>query len=182
MSKTVEILLREDVEHLGHCGDVVRVASGYARNYLLPNRLAQEANPETVKMISRRRERFTAARVERMKVYTAQADALVGASLHTIENADRDGRLYGSVSAGTIVRLMAEAGHTIEERQVRLDGPVKSTGQTEVVIHIFGDINVTVPLMVEPEGGFPEPEPEPEAPAEGEGDDAIQMPEESLND
>jgi len=180
MSKTVEILLREDIENLGNCGDVVSVASGYARNYLLPNRLAQEANPENIKMIARRRERYDAARAERMKVYTALAESLVGVSLHTIENADRDGRLYGSVNASAIVKMLAEAGHTIEERQVRLSGPIKEVGATEVEIHIHAAISVNIPLMVEPEGGFPEPEPEPEAP-EDDGEEKIEMPEESLN-
>lgn len=181
MSKTVEILLREDIEHLGNCGDVVSVAAGYARNYLFPNRLAQVANEENIKMIARRRERYAAARAERMKEYTALAESLAAVSLHTIENADRDGRLYGSVNAAAIVKLLAEAGHAIEERQVRLSAPIKEVGGTEVEIHIHADISVNIPLMVEPEGGFPEPEPEPEAPEE-EGEQAIAMPEESLNE
>ncbi len=97
MSKTVEILLREDIEHLGNCGDVVRVAAGYARNYLFPHRLAQVANDENIKMIARRRDRYAALRAERLKEYEALAAGLADVSLHTVENADRDGRLYGSV-------------------------------------------------------------------------------------
>jgi len=181
MSKTVEILLREDIEHLGNCGDVVSVASGYARNYLFPNRLAQVANAENIKMIARRRERYDAARAERLKEYEALAASLADVSLHTIENADRDGRLYGSVNAAAIVKLLAEAGHKIEERQVRLAAPIKEVGGTEVELHIHAEISVQIPLMVEPEGGFPEPEPEPEAPDE-DAEEHIEMPEGSLNE
>lgn len=180
MSKTVEILLREDIEHLGNCGDVVRVASGYARNYLFPHRLAQEANAENIKMIARRQERYSIARAERLKEYVALADQLTGVELHTIENADRDGRLYGSVNASAIVKMLAEAGHVVTERNVRLSSPIKEVGATEVEIHIHGDISVLIPLMVEPEGGFPEPEPEPVAPPKKD-DNAYDMPEESLN-
>jgi len=180
MSKTVEILLREDIENLGNCGDVVRVASGYARNYLFPHRLAQAANAENIKMIARRQERYAIARAERLKEYEALAGSLAGVELHTVENADRDGRLYGSVNAAAIVKMLAEAGHEVAERQVRLAAPIKAVGATEILIHIYGEISVTIPLMVEPEGGFPEPEPEP-APRPKRDDNSYEMPEESLN-
>ncbi|MDG1500179.1 MAG: 50S ribosomal protein L9 [Planctomycetota bacterium] len=180
MSKTVTLLLREDIENLGNCGDVVTVAAGYARNYLLPRHYAEAASAENVKMIARRRERFDAARAERMKEFEVKKNALEGVSLTTIERADQDGHLYGSVNAAAIVKLLAEAGHTVEERNVLLDGPIKSVGATEVVIRIYADMRVTLPLTVDPEGGYPEPEPEPEAPAERE--ERIEMPEGSLNE
>ena len=180
MSKTVELLLREDIENLGNCGDVVTVAAGYARNYLLPRHFAETASAENIKMIARRRERFDADRAERMKEFEVQKNALEGVSLKTIERADVDGHLYGSVSAAVIVKLLAEAGHTVEERNVLLDAPIKSVGATQVVVRIYADIRVTLDLMVEPEGGFPEPEPEPEEPVERE--ERIEMPEGSLNE
>lgn len=180
MAKDIQILLREDIEHLGHCGDVVKVAAGYARNFLFPNRLAQDATEENIKMIARRRERYAAARAEREKEHRAFADTLSGVTLNTVENADLQGRLYGSVSQATIVKLLAEAGHTIEERNVRMDGHIKDVGDYEIEIHIYGDLNVKLPLTVEREGGMPEPEPEPEEPEEQE--ERIAMPEESLND
>lgn len=156
------------------------VTAGYARNYLLPRRFAETASAENIKMIARRRTRFDAIRAELMKEFEAKVNALEGVSLKTEERADRNGHLYGSVSAGTIVKLLAEAGHTVEERQVLLSGPIKSVGATEVTIRIHGDMMVTIDLMVEPEGGFPEPEPEPEAPEEDE--EQIEMPEGSLNE
>ena len=179
MGKSIQVLLREDIENLGHCGDVVKVTAGYARNYLLPNRLAQDANAENIKMIARRRERFAAERAEREKEYKAFATALDGVTLLTVENADRDGRLYGSVNAATIVKLLCEQGHTIEERQVRMSGTIKEVGEHEIEIHIYGEINVTLPLTVEREGGMPEPEVAP-APVKKNRDE-WEMPTESLN-
>ncbi|MDF1800287.1 MAG: 50S ribosomal protein L9 [Planctomycetota bacterium] len=182
MSKTIEILLREDIPKLGNCGDVVNVASGYARNYLLPRRVAQLATAENIKMIARRKARFDVARAERLKEIEAQREALTGVTLHTIEKADEGMHLYGSVNAGSIVKLLAEAGHTLEERQVRLASAIKVCGQYEIELHIHGDVSVMIPLEVEPEGGWPEPEPEPEPQPEEEREERIYMPEESLNE
>ena len=184
MSKTVEVLLREDIPKLGNCGDVVRVASGYARNYLFPRSWAQPATEENIKMIQRRKDRYAIARAEREKEIAALVAALAGVSLKTVEKADEGLHLYGSVNAATIVGLLAEAGHTFEERQVRLASPIKECGHYEVTLHIHGETSVEVPLEVEPEGGWPEPEPEPEPEdedAEGEREERIYMPEESLN-
>lgn len=180
MAKTMEVLLREDIENLGNCGDVVVVAAGYARNYLLPRRFAETASAESIKMIARRRTRFDEARAVRMKVFEAQVSSLEGISLKTEERADRDGHLYGSVNAGSIVKLLAEAGHVVEERQVLLGAPIKSVGATQVVIRIHGDMKVTLDLMVDPEGGYPEPEPEPAHVEDTE--EKIEMPEGSLNE
>lgn len=179
MAKSMQVLLREDIENLGHCGDVVKVTAGYARNYLLPNRLAQDATEENIKMIARRRERYAAARAELEKEHRAFANVLEGVTLNTVENADRDGRLYGSVSPATVVKLLAEAGHTIEEKNVRMASHIKDVGEYEVEIHIYGELNVMVPLTVEREGGMPEPEPEQ---PEDEPEERIEMPEMGLND
>lgn len=183
MAKSVQVLLREDIENLGHCGDVVKVSAGYARNYLMPNRLAQVANDENIKMIARRRERFAALRAEREKEQKAFAERLEGVELTTVENADLQGHLYGSVSAATIVKLLAEQGHEVEERNVRMSGPIKEVGEHEVEVHVYGDLNVAIQLTVEREGGMPEPAPEePEEDAEEQSkNDGYEMPEESLN-
>jgi large subunit ribosomal protein L9 len=181
MAKTVELLLREDIENLGNCGEVVTVAAGYARNFLLPRRFAETASAENIKMIARRRTRFDEARAVRMLEFKAQVNALEGVSIQTEVRADQDGHLYGSVNAAAIVKLLAEAGHKVEERQVLLSSPIKSVGATEVEIRIHGDMKVTVALSVDPEGGYPEPEPEPEF-DDTPREERIEMPEGSLNE
>ena len=139
MSKHLEVLLRDHVHALGECGDVVRVRSGYARNYLVPYGLATEATAENKKLMDRRRVKLDAIAV----VKTAEMDAwiakLSAVALSTTERADAEGHLFGSVNAASIVALLGAAGHTVEEKNVRLEAPLKTVGEHTVKIHVHGD-------------------------------------------
>jgi large subunit ribosomal protein L9 len=144
----IEILLRNDVESLGECGDVVSVAPGYARNYLFPRRLAVEATDDNKRQMQRRKVQLQAEAA----VKTAEMEAWIGelakVSLATTERADAEGRLYGSVNAAAIVELLRAAGHTIEEKNVRLDAPIKNVGTHTVKIHVHGERFAEIPLEV----------------------------------
>jgi large subunit ribosomal protein L9 len=148
--KNVKLLLREDVEDLGRLGDVVTVAPGYARNYLFPRRLAVEATPDNLRAMERRRERRRAEDAAREADISARLEALGKLELTTREKADETGTLYGSVGASAIVRLLANAGYEIEERDVRLEEPIKSLGRHEVPIHVHGEHYAGLQIVVEP--------------------------------
>lgn len=147
--KTLEVLLRDDVQGIGDCGDIVRVSAGYARNFLLPRRLAVQATPDSIAMMQRRRERMDADRAARNAEYERLVELLGALTLTTSERADENGHLFGSVSAGAVAELLAGAGHRMEERQVRLAAPIKSVGTHEVPVHVHGDHTAMVKLVVE---------------------------------
>lgn len=152
MAKSIEVLLREHVSDLGRCGDVVTVAPGYARNYLMPRRLAIPATEENRKQITRRASRMAAEEVERMGEITAAVEALSRLSVKTTQKADEGGHLYGSVNAAAVADLCVAAGTKIEEKDVRLDGgPLKTTGEHKVRIHVHGDHYAEITVVVNAE-------------------------------
>ena len=139
MRSKVEVLLRENLENLGKCGDVVEVAPGFARNYLLPRKLAIQANEENKKAMLRRRARLDAEDATRAKETNARVEALAGVTLKTTGRADEGGHLYGSVNASQIAALLAAAGHAVVEKDVRLEAPLKTVGIHPVKVHVQGD-------------------------------------------
>ena len=158
--KTVEILLRENLEPLGRCGDVVRVKAGYARNYLLPNRLATTATPDNLKAMERRRLRLDAEEAERTAEIETRVMVLSGTKLSTVQTADENGHLYGSVNVSSLVGLLAAAGKSVQEKDVRLDAPIKTVGTHTVRVHVHAERFAEVTVEVEREGGMPELPPE----------------------
>jgi large subunit ribosomal protein L9 len=147
--KNVTVLLRENVKDLGMIGDIVDVAPGYARNYLLPRRIAVEATADNVKSIERRKVRYLAEVAEQEAEIQAMIVSLGNLTLTTSEKADEMGTLYGSVNAATIVRLMSEAGFEVDEKKVRLAMPIKAVGSHQVPIHVHDDRLAAVTLVVE---------------------------------
>ena len=149
MARQVEVLLREHVENLGRCGDVVKVAPGYARNFLMPRKLAIAATEENKKQIARRAARLAAEEAARMGEITAAVEALSQMSVTTTMKADEGGNLYGSVNAAAVAELCTAAGSTVEEKDVRLDGgPLKAVGEHKVRIHVHGDHYAEITVVV----------------------------------
>ncbi len=149
MARKTEVLLRENLKDLGKCGDVVRVAPGYARNFLLPRRLATEANDENKKLMARRRLRLDAEEAKRNAEIDARVAALAGLAVSTSGKADEGGHLYGSVSAANVAELLHKAGQTaVTEKDVRLDAPLKTVGTHAVKLHVFGDRYVDVQVTI----------------------------------
>ena len=146
--RDTEVLLREHVKNLGRCGDVVRVKPGYARNYLLPHRLAVTANDDNKKMVERRRVRLEAEEAATAADVAKRVEALAGLALTTAEKADDNGHLYGSVTAVRVAELLTAAGQAFEERDVRLEKPLKAVGSHEIEIHVHGDSSATITLEI----------------------------------
>jgi len=153
--KFMEVLLRENIDPLGRCGDVVRVKAGYARNYLLPERLAIFATDDNKKAMARRRLRLDAEEAEHQAEIETRVLVLATVKLETTVRADENGRLYGSVNAAQIVELLSAQGKQVEEKDVRIDVPIKFVGTHELRLHVHGERHAKVTIDVLPEGGMP---------------------------
>jgi len=147
----VEVLLRDHVKSLGRCGDVVRVPLGYARNYLLPRRIAVQANDDNKRAMVRRRAILDLEEAERNAEIQARIGALSGVVVKTTGKADENGHLFGSVNAAAIGELLRKARHGVEDKAVRLDAPIKTVGTHKVKIHIHGDEHAEIAVEVEKE-------------------------------
>lgn len=185
--RQTEVLLREHVKNLGRCGDIVKVSPGYARNYLIPKKIGIEANEDNKKAMERRRVRLDAEEAALLAEVDARLAAFSKLNLKSVQRCDDHGHLYGSVNALMIVGLMAEAGHEVNEKDVRLERPLKSVGKHQVTIHLHAERSGEIEITIEGENGMTEvvmpkqqvreAEPEGEdgdehgggAPADGEG-------------
>jgi large subunit ribosomal protein L9 len=162
----MDVLLREDVDNLGHRGQVVRVRAGYGRNYLLPQGLAIEATPGNKRMIDEQR-RILAKREDRERA-SAQTEAqkLDGVEIRFDRRVGEHGILYGSVTALDIAEALKNLGYDVERRRIGLREPIKEVGDYDVTIKLHREIAPTVKVKVRKEGTVDEPAAEPAAEAE----------------
>ena len=152
MAKQIEVLLREHVENLGRCGDVVSVAPGYARNLLMPRRLAIPATEENRKQLARRAARLALEEAARLGEIKEVVETLSQLTVTTAQKADEAGHLYGSVNAAAVAALCAAASASVEEKDVRLDsGPLNAVGEHKVRVHVHGDHFAEITVIVEAE-------------------------------
>jgi len=150
--KAMEVLLREHVRHLGRCGDVVRVAPGYARNFLMPRGLAAAATEDNKRQIARRAARLALEEAEKAEEVAAAVATLSELTVTALERADENGRLYGSVSAAAIADLCMAVGTEIDVKRVHLDAPIKTVGEHKVSVHVHGESYAEITVMVQAEG------------------------------
>jgi large subunit ribosomal protein L9 len=148
----MQIILQEDIEKLGSRGDVVTVAEGYARNYLLPRKLALEASPGNLKRLEKIRtvlaKRTSTERDQAQK----QAELLNGVTLNFSRKAGENDQLFGSVTAADITAALAAQGFDIDKRRIQLAEPIKVVGQYEVTARLVHDVSATLKVHVTPEG------------------------------
>ena len=154
----MEVILKEDVPTLGSRGDVVKVADGYGRNYLLPRKLAIEATRsnraviEQMKQASLRRAARDKADAE------AQAKLLEAVSLSFTRKAGEKEQLFGSVTAGDIAAALEAKGYAIDRRKIHLDEPLKHIGEFKVPIRLYKGVDATIKVLVDKEPAAPEGE------------------------
>ena len=143
-----EIILKQDVENLGETGEVVDVAAGYARNYLLPQGLALPADEGNLKRIreERRREERAAERVR--EEAESLASTLEGKSLTFHERAGEGGQLFGSVTAADVIDRLASDGIELDRRNVLLEEPIKELGVYSVAVDLHADVRPEVKVWV----------------------------------
>ncbi len=147
----MEVILKEDVAKLGSRGDLVKVAEGYARNYLLPKKLAIQASEANKKVI----EQMKAAAVRRHQREKADAEALAkqfeGVVLKFTRRAGEHDQLFGSVTSAELADALAKQGHTVDRRKIELDQPIKTLGEFAVPIRLHREVIVQVKAIVEKE-------------------------------
>jgi len=166
----IKLILRVDHPVLGHTGDVIEVASGFARNNLIPMNLASPYSEDAMRRIEKKKVEAEAVRAEMLKDMEVLAKRLESVELNFIENVSAAGHLYGAVTAKRIAEEIAAAGIEIPEAHVRLAEPIRVVGEFAVPIHVHSAISASVKVWVVAKEE-PEPEPEPEG-EEQEGEDA----------
>ncbi|MGN6388277.1 MAG: 50S ribosomal protein L9 [Burkholderiaceae bacterium] len=145
----MQVILMEKVVNLGNLGDVVRVKDGYARNYLIPQRMARRATSNAVAEFEAKRAELEKAAAEKLAASQAQGEKLNGMTVQISQKAGVDGRLFGSVTNYDIAEALAKQGFPVEKAQVRLpQGPLKTVGDHPVSVALHTDVVVDVTVSV----------------------------------
>ncbi len=160
----MEVILNEDVDNLGHRGDVVKVAEGYGRNFLLPRKLAMQANEANKAVI----EQMKASAARRSATEKAVAEALVTklepVSLSFTRKSGEEGRLFGSVTSADIAAELAAQGFEIDRRKIQLSEPLKTVGDFTVGLKLHKEVTAHIKVKVVADAAEAEAAPEPVAP------------------
>jgi large subunit ribosomal protein L9 len=147
----MEVILRDDVEKLGSRGDVVKVADGYARNFLLPKRLAVPATAANKKIVEQERQ----AHLRREATLKSEAEELAkllnGVSVTIAQKAGEQEQLFGSVTAKDIAEALEKQNFSVDRRKINLAEPIKQLGQFPVTIKLHHDVTAEVTVNVVPE-------------------------------
>lgn len=147
----MEVILREHVDNLGRRGEVVKVASGYARNYLLPQRLALPVTEASRRQIEREREKAEAKDAEERRGADAVAAQIASLDISIARRMGENNTMYGSVTTADIAHALAAKGVQVEKRKILLHDPIKSVGEHTVQVKIHRDVTAEVKVKVVPE-------------------------------
>jgi large subunit ribosomal protein L9 len=148
-----QVLLREDIDNLGARGEIVKVRAGYARNYLLPRKLAVQATASNVKQIEQERAALLRKEATERAGAEAQAGQMNSLRLNFERKVGEHGMLYGSVTSMDIQEALREKGYEFDRRRIHLAEAIKGTGEFTVRVRLHREVNVDIPVIVTPEGG-----------------------------
>jgi large subunit ribosomal protein L9 len=144
----MEVILREDVEKLGSRGEVVKVASGYARNFLLPKKLAVTATDSNKKIVEQERQ----AHLRKEAKFKGEAEdlgkLLTGVTVIISQKAGENGQLFGSVTSKDVADALAARNFTIDRRKIQLEEPIKQLGEFKVPVRLHKDVTAEVTVQV----------------------------------
>ncbi len=145
----MQVILLEKVTNLGGLGDVVKVKSGFARNFLIPQGKAQRATPENLAEFEKRRGELEKLQAEALGAAEARAATLEGVMIQLTRRAGVDGRLFGSVTTYDITEALSELGHEVERSAIRMpQGPLKSVGDHDIAVALHSDVVVHIKVSV----------------------------------
>jgi large subunit ribosomal protein L9 len=145
----MQIILLEKVVNVGNLGDVVKVKDGYARNFLIPQRMARRATAAAVAEFEVKRAELEKAAAAKLAVCQAQGEKLAGMTISIGQKAGVDGRLFGSVTNFDIAEALTKQGFAVEKAQVRMPvGPLKTTGEHAVAVALHTDVVVEITIAV----------------------------------
>ncbi|VFM95476.1 MAG: LSU ribosomal protein L9P [Candidatus Kentron sp. G] len=148
----MEIILLEKTENLGKLGDTVKVKPGYARNYLMPKGMAILATPANVAIFKEKQAELEKQQAQALAQTQTRAEKINGCSITISVKAGDEGRLFGSIGARDIVAAAAKNDIDIAKEEVRLPtGPIRQTGEQEVVVHLHSDVDAIITINVIPE-------------------------------
>ncbi len=144
----MEVILREEIEKLGRRGDVVKVAPGYARNFLLPKRLAVAATESNKKIVEQ--EKQAHLRREAKEIGDAQdlGKMMSSVTINIAQKAGENDHLFGSVTAADIAVALEKQGYNVERRKIQLDEPIKQLGEYKVAVKLHREVSIEIPVNV----------------------------------
>jgi large subunit ribosomal protein L9 len=145
----MQIILQEDVEKLGARGEVVEVAPGYARNYLLPHKLALEASPANIKRLEKIRITLSKRTATEKDAAEQQAALLNNVTLKFSRKAGETDQLFGSVTSGDVSEALKAQGFEVDKRRIALDEPIKSLGESLVTVKLVHGVTAQLKVVVE---------------------------------
>ena len=148
----MKIILLDKIQRLGEIGDIVEVNSGYARNFLIPQKKAAFASDKNIKEVEARKEELAAASADLLTQAQGRSESIEGSSCEIIVPVTEEGSLYGSVGTREISEAFIESGVEIDKSEVQLpDGPIKEQGEFNIVISVHPEVSANVVVKVSAE-------------------------------
>jgi large subunit ribosomal protein L9 len=149
--KFMKVILTQDMESLGLGGEIVNVAKGYARNYLIPRGMALEATEQNIKLTERQRKSIEIKRIKAKEDALKVKERLSGISVTIAQKVGEEDKLYGSVTTMDIADQLEKQGITVERRRMVLDKPIKTLGDFAVTVKLHPDVSASIKVVVVPE-------------------------------
>lgn len=147
----MEVILREDVEKVGARGAVVKVADGYARNFLLPKRLAVRASESNKKIVEQEREAYLRREAKVKSESEDLAKLMTNVTVTFHQRVGENNQLFGSVTAKDIADALEAQKYHVERRKIHLDEPIRTLGEHKVTLRLHRDVSTEITVIVEPE-------------------------------
>jgi large subunit ribosomal protein L9 len=144
----MEVILREDIDKLGSRGEVVKVAPGYARNFLLPKRLAVAATDSNKKIVEQERQAHLRKEAKAVGEATQLAQIMTGATVRIAQKAGENDQLFGSVTSKDIAEALTAQNYNIDRRKIQLDEPIRQLGEYKVPVKLHKEVTVEITVVV----------------------------------
>ncbi len=144
----MQIILQEDVEKLGHRGQVVEVAEGYARNYLLPRKLAMPVTAGNLKQVEQVKRSLAKRETTEREGAQRQAELLAAVTVALKRKAGENDQMFGSVTSAEIADALAAQGFQLDKRKIQLDQPIKTLGEYEVPVRLHREVSAKIKVIV----------------------------------
>jgi len=147
----MKIILRQDMDSLGLEGDVVDVAKGYARNYLIPKGMALEANTQNIKLFETQKKKIEVKRLKAKEDAEKIGEQLADVTVTISQKAGEGDKLYGSVTRMDIAANLEQQGIVIDRKKINLEKPIKALGEFEVQVRLYPEVTGAIKVVVVPE-------------------------------
>jgi large subunit ribosomal protein L9 len=144
----MEVILREDIDKLGTRGQVIKVASGYARNYLLPQRLAVPATGANKKIVEQERQAHLRKEAKLKTESQDLAKLMTGATVTIAQKAGENDQLFGSVTSKDVAEALEKKGFSIDRRKIQMDEPIKQLGEHKVPVRLHREVSTEITVQV----------------------------------